>query len=557
MTIQLRPYQQRLCDQVKHQWASGKTNVCGVSSVGSGKTVTMAHLIREEQGPVCAIAHRQELVSQISQALAREGIFHRVIAPEPIIKFCSRMHMRELGESFQRTNAPVAVAGVDTILNRKANLAQWSSSVGLWVIDECHHVCGNATAKPNKWGKAVAMFPNARGLGVTATPVRSDRKGLGRHADGPFDTIVEGPAMRSLIDAGYLSEYRIFAPESDIDISTVEIGSTGDFKAPQLKKAVEKSHIIGDVVAHYKRIAMGKLGITFATDVETASRISKEYNEAGVPAQVVSGKTPDATRQEIIDRFRRREYLQLVNCDIFGEGFDLPAVEVVTMARPTQSYGLFVQQFGRALRPAPGKTHAIIIDHVGNVHRHGLPDAPRQWTLDRGAKRESGPSDAPPVRTCPQCTAVYERTRVLCPACGYAPVPAERSGPEHVDGDLTELSPEALTRLRGDVLNLDQDLESTRGDLMARNWTPVVVNTHIKRKREDISAQRDLRDAMSWWGGHMRAKGVEDRVSYRTFYHRFKIDVLTAQSLKKKDSLELAERITIDYSRMATEMGVA
>ena len=106
-------------------------------------------------------------------------------------------------------------------------------------------------------------------------------------------------------------------------------------------------------------------------------------------------------------------------------------------------------------------------------------------------------------------------------------------------------------------MNLEADLDKIRDNMIEENWTPVVVNTHLKRKREDIEAQKQLREAMSWWGGHMRAKKVDDSVSYRTFYHRFGIDVLTAQSLKKKEALDLTERITIDYSRMATEMGVA
>ena len=233
---------------------------------------------------------------------------------------------------------------------------------------------------------AAALFPNSRGLLVTANTERADGKGLGRHADGLADTLVEGPGMRDLINQGYLSDYRIFAPPSDLNLDGVEIGSTGDFKQNQLKLRIKKSHVVGDVVEHYKRLANGKQGITFATDVETATEIAAQFNAAGVPAEAVSAKTPDRLRVEISRRFERGEIKQLVNVDLFGEGYDVPAVEVVSMARPTESFNLFCQQFGRSLRILEGKTGAIIIDHVGNVMRHGLPDAYQAWTLDRREK---------------------------------------------------------------------------------------------------------------------------------------------------------------------------
>jgi DNA or RNA helicases of superfamily II len=195
--------------------------------------------------------------------------------------------------------------------------------------------------------------------------------------------------------------------------------ATGDFNADQLRKAVHKSHITGDVVAHYLKLAPGKLGVTFAVDVEAATEIAGAFRAAGVPAEVVSAKTPDALRAQILRRFKAREILQLVNVDLFGEGFDLPAIEVVSFARPTESFALYCQQFGRALRlmlskeaaavhahltdeqrraaiAASEKPVAIIIDHVNNVLRHGLPDARREWSLDRRERRSGKKSDAIP-----------------------------------------------------------------------------------------------------------------------------------------------------------------
>jgi superfamily II DNA or RNA helicase len=410
-------------------------------------------------------------------------------------------------------------------------------------MDECHH-----GLKDNKWGKAVAMFPNAKGLGVTACTIRADGKGLGRHADGVFDSLVVGPEMRGLIVDGYLTDYRIFAPPSDLDVSSVKISkTTGDYNPNQLKVQVKKSHIIGDVVTHYKRLAMGKLGITFATDVEIATDIAAQYNAAGVPAAVVSAKTPDRERMEIQRQFQHRELLQMVNVDLFGEGYDVPSLEVVSMARPTESYNLFCQQFGRALRIMEGKSTAIIIDHVGNTLRHGLPDAPVAWTLDRRERRtRANNPDLIPTRVCVECMSLYERIHPRCPWCGHLPVPAVRSGPEFVDGDLLELDAAILATMRGEVAAIDRPDSEVRDGLERAGQGGVVAMGAAKQHRLRQEAQTELRNAIALWGGKQRAEGRPDSESYRRFYFRYKIDVLSAQALGRPDAETLCARIKED-----------
>lgn len=525
----LRPFQQSAKEQVLASWQTGAQNVLLVIPTGGGKTVVFSDIVSEYQGASVAIAHRQEIVSQISLAFARNGVRHRVIGPASLAKTCTMLHLAETKRNYVDPSNRVAVAGVDTLIRMDASLP-WFRQVGLVVQDEAHHLC-----RKNKWGAAQSMFPNAKGLGVTATPCRADGNGLGRHADGVMDHMIVGPSMRELINDGWLTEYRIFAPPSDIDLRNVPLSASGDFSPPKLAQAVHKSHIVGDVVQHYLRIAPGKLGVTFAVDVEAAGEIARAFRDAGVLAEVVSAKTPDALRASILRKFRNREILQLVNVDLFGEGFDLPAIEVVSMARPTQSYALFAQQFGRALRPMEGKDHAIIIDHVGNVHRHGLPDAPRRWTLDRRDRR-GGSSDAAsiPTRTCPECTAAYERIRSSCPFCGYMPEPAGRSSPAEVDGDLYELSPEALAKLRGQI-----DAPA------AYHPDPIIAATLKKRHRERTEAQMALREVMAQWGGHWTARGDTIPMAQRRFYLTYNIDVATAQTLGRKEAEELTRRIKI------------
>lgn len=540
MTTHLRPYQAEAKRDIYGAWEQGFVNVLAVLPTGAGKTVTFSDIINGHQGASCAIAHRQELVSQISLALARDKVRHRIIGPKSVVKLCVNLHMLEIGASYYDPSSSCAVAGVDTLVRRADELSNWLNSVTLCVQDEAHHVL-----EANKWGTAFKMFPNAKGLGVTATPLRADGKGLGRHVDGLFDTMVEGPGMRDLIDMGFLTEYRVFAPPSDfVRPDSDAIGSTGDFSHVKLKAAVRKSHIVGDVVTHYQRIAPGKLGVTFTDSVETATEIAAQFNAAGVPAAVVSAKTPDSERIAILRRFKNRELLQLVNVDLFGEGFDLPAIEVVSMARATESYALYVQQFGRALRLLDGKKFAIIIDHVGNVERHGLPDARREWTLDRREKRgKSKPSDSIPVRACPACTAVYERIYNACPFCGHVMAPAARSGPEQVDGDLIELDPAALAAMRGEIEKVDMHPEAYRHEL-AKKYTPLVGQlAGVKRHVATQEAQEALRGSIAWWAGYQRAAQRSDSESYRRFYFKFGTDVLTAQTLKAADAIELAGRI--------------
>lgn len=571
MPPKLRPFQSQLESDCYAAWDAGARNIMPVSATGSGKTVVLSKLLYDEPGASIAIAHRQELVSQISVALARNGVRHRVVGAKkgsPLVRVITALQVAELGYSFLDPTAKTGVGGVDTVI-RMSSSEPWFQQIRLAVQDEGHHVL-----KENKWGKVALMFPHARGLFPTATPMRADGRGLGRHADGLTDALVLAPSMRDIIDMGYLTDYRIFAPPSDLNLSNVDVSpTTGDFNQDQVRKARHKSTITGDIVSHYLRLARGKLGVTFDVDVEAATETAIAFKAQGVPAEVVSAKTPDSLRASILRRFKQREILQLVNVDLFGEGFDLPAIEVVSMGRPTESFALYSQQFGRTLRlmipdgmaaswdslgndgrkraiAGSEKPVGIIIDHVNNVVRHGLPDARREWTLDRRERRARSKSDAIPLTVCIECLQPYERVHKKCPYCGFYMPPAGRSGPDLVDGDLTELDAETLAALRGDVARIDGDFYAPYGLSMEAQMG--ARKNHLARQQ----AQRVMRNAIAWWAGVEAARGHAESESYRRFYFRFGVDVANAQLLGAREAIELGNKINLELTKVGVDGSV-
>lgn len=562
----LRPFQQQAKGEIYDAWRVGHKVVAAVMPTGSGKTVLFSDIVAEYQSASVAIAHRSELVSQMSLALARNSVRHRIIGPKSLAKACTSLHMLELQRNFVDPGARVAAAGVDTLVRRDTSHDSWFRQVGLVVQDECHHML-----RDNKWGQAFDMFPNAFGLGVTATPTRADGKGLGRDADGLIDYMVEGPSMRELINAGYLTDYRVRAPQGTIDYDAIPIGAGGEISMPKLRDAVHHDkRIVGDVVGTYQQFDGGKLGVTFAVDVEEAGKLAAAYKSAGVSAEVVTAKTPDGLRFAILRKFRNREVKQLVNVDLFGEGFDLPALETVSMARRTESYALYCQQFGRALRlmidpliaahwdeytaaqrlafiAASEKPFACVNDHVGNIIRHGLPDRIRIWSLDRRERgtRGQGADDAIPLRSCVQCLGVYERFYRSCPQCGFIPAVIGRGTPEQVDGVMLDIDPLILAKLRGEMAH-------------AGNINPTVpfsapagIQGEVIRKHgERYIAQQTLRGLMALWGGAHDREGRSQAEQYSRFYFKFKIDALTAQTLPKREAEDLIARVTDDLSHM-------
>jgi superfamily II DNA or RNA helicase len=419
-----------------------------------------------------------------------------------------------------------------------------------FVVHNCHHVL-----RENKWGRCRERFTNAVSLGLSATPHRADGKGLGRHADGIYETIIEGPNARQIELLGFLTPHKIYAPPSDLDLSTVHVTASGDYSGKELAAATRKSHIVGDVVAHYLRFAAGKLGMTFTVDVEAAGVIAEAFRAQGVPAEVVTGNTPTDLRNSIFRRFRKGEILQLVSCEIAGEGFDLPDVAVLSLARATASFTLATQQIGRVKRTLAGKQVGLVIDHVGNVRRHCqakwcddqqefyIAVGEREWTLNRAERRSSSSKTTELINTCPMCFMSWPRVHGRqCPYCAHEEPPKGRSRPEEVEGVLAELSAEALAGVLADIGRIDGPSPSRGSDV-----TSMAIDKNHRLRQE---AQTELRDAMARWGGAAQLlQGLTRDQAQRAFWITFGIDVGTAQTLGRTEAENLRQKVVDGIGR--------
>lgn len=540
--MKLRPYQEELINRVYQSWESGNKNVLLQLPTGGGKSILFSTIVVQkafgaDRLPTAIMVHRKELVQQISLTLSSLGIMHNIIAPKITITGIIAAQRKRYGKSFYDFKSHVSVISVDTLNSRILKHKDWVKSIKLWITDEAAHLLAS-----NKWGKAVSYFSECIGLGVTATPQRLDKKGLGSHADGVFDHMVVGPGSRWLIQNNFLSRYKIVAPESDIANYLAKPSDRADYTRENMAEAAGKSQIVGDVVTNYLKFAPGKQAILFATDINTAKKMEENFNDKGIPAKLLTGMSSDRERFEGIIDFEEKRTKVLVNVDLFDEGLDCPNIEVVIMARPTMSLGKYLQCVGRGLRPHPDKEYTLLIDHVGNVVRHGLPCSPRKWTLDRVERRKSNKSM---IRICSNvdCAAPYERELKECPWCGTPAIVMERGGrvpPEMVDGDLTLIDPESLIEMN----SLTQLEDPARlAERVAHVAGGIAGQRALKNQVQRIEVQKELAEIIARWAGEQKIDGLSDREIHKRYYLNFGETIAQSLSKPRSEMLEVVERL--------------
>ncbi|MCB5201685.1 DEAD/DEAH box helicase [Neorhizobium sp. T786] len=444
MSFALRPYQADVVTETRDNLRDVQS-VLAVMATGGGKTALSGYMsgsASKRNKRVIFGCHRKELIKQTAKTFDKVGIPYGIIAAG----FTGDRHQL------------VQIASIETLRRR----LDWYGAPDLYIPDEAHHA-GAAT-----WASIIDSYKQkgSRIVGLTATPERLDGTGLGKW----FDRMVSGPSTAWLIDQGYLSPYRLFAPSMP-DLSGIKkIG--GDFNRGELEKRMGGAAVVGDVVKHYRTLAHGRKAMAFCVSIKHSLAVVEQFQNAGYRAAHIDGDSPN--RDELIKAFEDGRIEILSSVDLVSEGFDLPAIEVAILLRPTHSLSLFLQQVGRVLRPvyAPGfdlntqegrvaaiaagpKPYALILDHSANTidrekggRGHGMPDDERNWTLagrEKKARSGSGEDEEAAVTTrqCPNCFRVHKPGPV-CTGCGFE-YPSMGRTVKELEGDLQEVERNAAT----------------------------------------------------------------------------------------------------------------
>ena len=338
----------------------------------------------------------------------------------------------------------------------------------LIIIDEAHRSAAKS------YRDILVAWPGAYVVGLTATPRRLDGKGLGEI----YGEIVQGPSIRYLIDQGYLCDYSLYGVPPKIDLRGVRT-TAGDYNTGDLEKAADRPEIVGDAVSHYQKIAAGKRCVVMCVSIKHAESVAAQYRSAGIPAEAIHGLSDD--RDGKLDRLRSGETLVLASVQLLIEGVDVPEIGVVQHLRPTKSLTIWMQSNGRGLRPHASKDELIILDHVGNFRKFGLPDTEHEWMLD-GSKRQGRAADdegAFGVQVCAECYFSFRSGVSVCPHCGAA-VPVQERKIDVVPGELERIQKSAAEESARRGRRMEQGRARELADLVA------------------VGASRDMRRPDAW-----------------------------------------------------------
>jgi len=408
----LREYQTQLVQQVSEAWRRGRKAPCIVLPCGGGKSVIVAEMAKRTTANrkyVLFVVHRKELCEQIERTFRWWGVDMR---------FCSIMMVQTACRRLEKLRRPTLI-----------------------ITDENHH------SKASSYQKIYDAFPDTYRVGVTATPVRLDGSGL----IDVNDELIVGVSAKWLIENHCLAPYDYYAPKV-ADMSGISI-RRGEFDVRSAESRLLQSKVYGDVIHYYRKYGRGMQAVCYCTTVRHSEQMAKQFCEAGIEAAHIDGRMKKEERARIVEAFRRGALDILCNVDLISEGFDVPDCGCVIMLRPTQSLTLYIQQAMRCMRYREGK-RAVILDHVGNYARHGMPDEDREWTLEGKQKQKSDRQNAEEEQfyTCQNCYAVFPLVvngfRAEC--CEFCGAPIRKKERKEIEVQ-TETG---LQKIEGFVLDL-------------------------------------------------------------------------------------------------------
>jgi DNA repair protein RadD len=476
--VALRDYQETMIVDARKALRNHKA-ILITAPTGSGKTCLASFMIKRAAAKglrAWMIVNRDFLLTQTASALDQAEVSYGYIAS---------------GREFNPHKA-VQIASIDTLRRRLDRLEGHAPDLVVW--DEAHHLAAVSWRAVKDWIDRQTAG-NARSVGLSASPARLDGRGLGDF----FGTMVRGPSVAWLIERGFLSGYRAFAPTAPV-LDGVHTRA-GDYARGELAAVMDTDQIAGNIVGTYKEHANGKRAIYFAVSVEHSKHIAAAFCAAGVAARHLDASSSSMERIDAAQSLAAGALSVLINVDLFGEGYDLSSqagqdvsLGCVGLCRPTQSLALHLQQVGRALRPKPEP--AIILDHAGNCMRHGLPDDERDWTL-AGQRRGNSRNPSPdiPIRRCGECFAVFS-PREACPFCGTICEPSPREVTE-VAIDMAEVNRQVLQAQKRGEQRSAKSLEDLQAIAAARGYKPGWAR-HIweaRTKKRAHGAPGGLREA--------------------------------------------------------------
>lgn len=436
-TLTLRDYQSRAVNQCLQSFDDGARRIVLVAPTGAGKTVIAAAFVQAlvRRGlKILFLAHRIELVEQ---AVERLGV--------PVVQIIAGV------KSVPRSQ--VYVASLATLVRREI------PQVDVIVIDEAHHAAANG------YTKVIAALPGAIVLGLTATPCRLDDRGLG----DVFEKIIVAAKVSSLIESGALVKPVVLSHPSEPDLAGVK-RTGGDFNAEELDARCNRAEIRGDIVGHWLARAANRPTVVFAVSLAHSRALVDDFARSGVAAVRVDGKMGSAERNAAVAAVRNGSARVIVNVGILTEGWDFPALAVCVLARPTESLSLLLQMWGRVMRPSPGKGEALVLDHAGNVLRHGLlPWTDIDWTLDFARPKKSKGA-VRSLKNCPKCYFVVSGSTRTCPSCGHTWIPTSTFTVQKPSGELVAVDKLDVLRLAQQAIGKAQIYGGAKPSPSALRW---------------------------------------------------------------------------------------
>ena len=410
--IELRPYQNDSVQLIRAAFTSKHKRVVLCLPTGSGKTVVFSEMVRlaAERGTrTLVLTDRTELFTQTFKAMGRVGI-----TPQ-------RIHAK--GNYTIDPFALVTVGMVETLKRRITKGAALDPE--LIIIDEAHR--GNFT-------KVLDIFPKARVIGATATPV-------GKHFFKYYTEIVQNIDIPDLIDKGFLSECRAFQMQADLsDLVT----KAGEYTDASLLQHYDNQQLFDGVIEQYKEKANGTKAIVFNVNIKHTENMTKAFNDAGIASECVTSKTPTDERERILRAFHMGLFPVLNNCGILTTGYDEPTIETVIMNRATKSLPLWLQCCGRGSRVIDGvKERFTVLDFGMNHDQHGMWAEPRTWKITKPREKKQ---DVAPVKECPKCYSMIFASARRCRYCEYE-FPFEEK--ELSQGKMVEVTPKVPPTLTG------------------------------------------------------------------------------------------------------------